>query len=114
MSKLQFLAKAMLPMPDKMHGIEDAEIKQRQRYVDLIGSSLAVEHEGLTTREVFGNAGQGRLVSSCSLPRRSRLHRGRDADAHPQGHRCCRKAVSRHITTLSTSIFTPASRRNCI
>lgn len=50
---LQFLAKAMLPMPDKMHGIEDAEIKQRQRYVDLIGSSLAVEHEGLTTREVF-------------------------------------------------------------
>src|SRR4051812_46050468 len=51
--KLQFLSKAMLPMPDKMHGIEDAEIKQRQRYYDLIGSSLAVEHEGLTTREVF-------------------------------------------------------------
>ncbi len=51
--KLQFLAKAMLPMPDKMHGIEDAEIKQRQRYVDLIGSSLAVEHDGLTTRQVF-------------------------------------------------------------
>ncbi|MBP9663428.1 MAG: lysine--tRNA ligase [Pyrinomonadaceae bacterium] len=41
--KLQFLAKAMLPMPDKMHGIEDAEIKQRQRYVDLIGSSLRAE-----------------------------------------------------------------------
>jgi lysyl-tRNA synthetase, class II len=51
--KLQFLSKAMLPMPDKMHGIEDAEIKQRRRYLDLIGSSLAVEHEGLTTREVF-------------------------------------------------------------
>lgn len=51
--KLQFLAKAMLPMPDKMHGIADAEIRQRQRYYDLIGSSLAVEHEGLTTREVF-------------------------------------------------------------
>ena len=29
--KLQFLAKATVPMPDKMHGIEDAEIKQRQR-----------------------------------------------------------------------------------
>lgn len=51
--KLQFLAKAMLPMPDKMHGIADAEIRQRQRYYDLIGSSLAVEHDGLTTREVF-------------------------------------------------------------
>ena len=43
--KLQFLAKAMLPMPDKMHGIADAEIKQRQRYVDLIGSSLQVKAE---------------------------------------------------------------------
>jgi lysyl-tRNA synthetase class 2 len=51
--KLQFLAKAMLPMPDKMHGIEDAEIKQRRRYVDLIGSSLAVGHDGMTTRQVF-------------------------------------------------------------
>lgn len=51
--KLQFLSKAMLPMPDKMHGIADAEIRQRQRYADLIGSSLAVEHDGLTTREVF-------------------------------------------------------------
>ena len=49
----QFLAKAMLPMPDKMHGIHDAEIRQRQRYADLIGSSLQVEHEGLTTRQVF-------------------------------------------------------------
>jgi lysyl-tRNA synthetase class 2 len=51
--KLQFLSKAMLPMPDKMHGIADAEIRQRQRYADLIGSSLQVEHEGLTTRQVF-------------------------------------------------------------
>ena len=30
--KLQFLAKALLPMPDKMHGINDPEIRQRQRY----------------------------------------------------------------------------------
>ena len=60
--KLQFLAKAMVPMPDKMHGIEDPEIKQRQRYVDLIGSSLAVEAEGLTTRQVF--EARAKLVSS--------------------------------------------------
>ena len=51
--KLQFLAKALLPMPDKMHGIADAEIRQRRRYADLIGSSLQVEHEGMTTRQVF-------------------------------------------------------------
>ncbi len=51
--KLQFLSKSLLPMPDKMHGIADAEIRQRQRYADLIASSLQVEHEGLTTRQVF-------------------------------------------------------------
>ncbi|MFM8439718.1 MAG: amino acid--tRNA ligase-related protein, partial [Acidobacteriota bacterium] len=51
--RITFLAKAMIPMPDKIHGIADAEIRQRQRYADLIGSSLQVEHEGLTTRQVF-------------------------------------------------------------
>jgi len=51
--KLQFLSKSLLPMPDKMHGIADPEIRQRQRYADLIASSLQVEHEGLTTRQVF-------------------------------------------------------------
>lgn len=53
--ELQFLAKALLPMPDKMHGISDPEIRQRQRYADLIAGSLKVEHEEgeLTPREVF-------------------------------------------------------------
>src|SRR6476620_11177206 len=60
--KLQFLAKAMLPMPDKMHGIADAEIRQRQRYYDLIGSSLAVEQDGMTTRQVF--EARAKVISS--------------------------------------------------
>ena len=53
--ELTFLTKALLPMPDKMHGINDPEIRQRQRYADLIASSLKVEREPgeLTTREVF-------------------------------------------------------------
>jgi lysyl-tRNA synthetase, class II len=53
--KLQFLAKALLPLPDKMHGIHDPEIRQRQRYADLIAGSLKLEHEEdqLTPREVF-------------------------------------------------------------
>jgi lysyl-tRNA synthetase class 2 len=57
---IQFLSKALLPMPDKLHGISDPEIRQRQRYADLIASSLKVktdEGEGaqheLSTREVF-------------------------------------------------------------
>ena len=53
--RLQFLAKAMLPMPDKMHGIHDPEIRQRQRYADLIAGSLKLERDedDLTPREVF-------------------------------------------------------------
>jgi lysyl-tRNA synthetase, class II len=50
---IQFLSKALLPMPDKMHGIADPELQRRFRYADLIASSLQIEHEGLTTREVF-------------------------------------------------------------
>lgn len=58
---LQFLAKALLPMPDKMHGINDPEIRQRQRYADLIAGSLkvktedddAADREELSPREVF-------------------------------------------------------------
>jgi lysyl-tRNA synthetase class 2 len=52
----------MLPMPDKMHGIADPEIRQRQRYADLIASSLQIEHEGLTTREVFET--RAKVISS--------------------------------------------------
>jgi lysyl-tRNA synthetase, class II len=62
---LQFLSKSLMPMPDKMHDIGDAEISRRYRYVDLIASSLRnktddeLEEERrtgvkkLTTREVF-------------------------------------------------------------
>ena len=53
--KLQFLAKALLPLPDKMHGINDPEIRQRQRYADLIAGSLKLDREEdeLTPRQVF-------------------------------------------------------------
>jgi lysyl-tRNA synthetase class 2 len=35
-SSLQFLAKCFLPLPEKWHGLQDVEIRYRQRYVDLI------------------------------------------------------------------------------
>jgi lysyl-tRNA synthetase class 2 len=34
-TSLRFLAKAMLALPDKYHGLEDVELRYRQRYVDL-------------------------------------------------------------------------------
>ncbi len=34
-SSLTFLTKAMLALPDKFHGLEDTELRYRQRYLDL-------------------------------------------------------------------------------
>ncbi|MCA1558059.1 MAG: hypothetical protein LC731_05915, partial [Acidobacteria bacterium] len=57
--ELQFLSKALLPMPDKVHGLTDPEIRQRQRYADLIAGSLKVkteddpESQEMTPREIF-------------------------------------------------------------
>ncbi len=55
---LTFLAKAMLALPDKYHGLEDTELRYRQRYVDLIVNSGAApevegEEPGLNVRAVF-------------------------------------------------------------
>jgi lysyl-tRNA synthetase class 2 len=60
---LQVLSKALLPMPDKMHGIADPELRRRYRYVDLIADSLKIDREPgeLTTREVFER--RARLIS---------------------------------------------------
>jgi len=42
---ITFLAKAMLAMPEKFHGLADVELRYRQRYVDLFAN--------LEAREVF-------------------------------------------------------------
>ena len=36
---ISFLSKAMFALPDKYHGLEDVELRYRQRYVDLIMNS---------------------------------------------------------------------------
>ncbi len=43
--RLTFLAKAMLALPEKFHGLSDVELRYRQRYVDLFAN--------LESREVF-------------------------------------------------------------
>jgi lysyl-tRNA synthetase, class II len=35
-SRLHFLAKCLVPLPEKWHGLTDVEIRYRQRYLDLI------------------------------------------------------------------------------
>lgn len=36
---LTFLTKALLPLPEKWHGLQDVNLRYRQRYVDMIASS---------------------------------------------------------------------------
>src|SRR5262245_37869897 len=35
---LEFLSKALLPLPEKWHGLQDVETRYRQRYLDLIAN----------------------------------------------------------------------------
>ncbi len=37
-ARLEFLAKCFLPLPEKWHGLQDVEVRYRQRYLDLIVS----------------------------------------------------------------------------
>ena len=60
--KLYFLAKTLLTMPEKFHGIEDVEIRYRQRYLDLIASP--------ESRAVFVT--RARIVSSLRRQLESR------------------------------------------
>ena len=78
---LTFLAKAMLALPDKYHGLEDMELRYRQRYLDLF-----IEHRA--SREVFVKRPQRCLRAHPRVLRRARLPRSRDADdAHHRGRR---------------------------
>jgi lysyl-tRNA synthetase, class II len=43
--ELTLLAKALLPLPEKWHGLSDVELRYRQRYVDLVATPQ--------TREIF-------------------------------------------------------------
>ncbi len=41
--RLHFLAKAFLPLPEKWHGLQDIEMRYRQRYLDLIANRASRE-----------------------------------------------------------------------
>ncbi len=40
-TRIAFLAKSLLPLPEKWHGLADIEIRYRQRYLDLIANKSA-------------------------------------------------------------------------
>jgi lysyl-tRNA synthetase class 2 len=51
---LDFLAKTMLSMPEKWHGLEDVETRYRQRYLDLIANP-EVRKAFLTRAKIIGS-----------------------------------------------------------
>ncbi|MEE8349911.1 MAG: lysine--tRNA ligase [Acidobacteriota bacterium] len=51
--QVDFLAKGLLPMPEKWHGLSDVEIRYRQRYLDLIANQ--------DVREIFSR--RRRIIS---------------------------------------------------
>jgi lysyl-tRNA synthetase class 2 len=53
-SKLEFLSKIMLSMPEKWHGLEDVETRYRQRYLDLIANP-EVRQVFLTRARIIGS-----------------------------------------------------------
>jgi lysyl-tRNA synthetase class 2 len=65
--QLTFLAKAMLALPDKYHGLEDTELRYRQRYVDL-----------------FMNTGHSAKQQAPIEPTAPRLAAAADAGGSPQ------------------------------
>jgi len=51
-AELTFLGKALLPLPEKWHGLKDAELKQRRRYLDLIMGEETRDRFRLRTKVV--------------------------------------------------------------
>ncbi|HWQ09639.1 MAG TPA: lysine--tRNA ligase [Holophaga sp.] len=52
--ELQFLTKALLPLPEKWHGLQDKELRYRQRYLDLISNPDVLETFQLRSRILAG------------------------------------------------------------
>ncbi len=71
-----FLAKCLHPLPEKWHGLQDVELRYRQRYLDLIMNPEVTEVFRLRSALV---------ARDPEVFRRARLYRGRDADdaRHP-------------------------------
>jgi len=46
-SRLEFLSKCFIPLPEKWHGLQDVETRYRQRYLDLLVNEEARADTGL-------------------------------------------------------------------
>ena len=103
-ARVVFLAKCLLPLPEKWHGLQDVETRYRQRYLDLI-----VNPDSAARLRVRSQGGGGHPA----LPRRARLPRGRDAgDAADRRRR--RGAAVRHAPQRARHGPLPAHRAGAL
>ena len=52
--EVQFLSKALLPLPEKWHGLQDKEQRYRQRYLDLVSNPEVLKTLQIRSRIVSG------------------------------------------------------------
>ena len=64
---ITFLAKAMLALPDKYHGLEDTELRYRQRYVDLFMNTGATKASSTPTAAPSAAAGEGKTALETAI-----------------------------------------------
>jgi len=50
----QFLTKALLPLPEKWHGLQDKEIRYRQRYLDLVSNPEVLQTFQMRSKIITG------------------------------------------------------------
>src|SRR5258706_3213885 len=60
-AELTLLSKALLPLPEKWHGLSDVEVRYRQRYLDLIANERA---RGIFLRRAHITRGLRRLLQA--------------------------------------------------
>ncbi len=103
-TELRLLTKALRPLPDKFHGLQDQEVRYRQRYLDLIANeesrhTFRIRSQILATMRQFMVA---RGFMEVETPMMQVILAGRPP------------VRSSPITTRWIWICTCASRRNCI
>ena len=102
--RLEFLAKALLSLPEKWHGLQDVEIRYRQRYLDLLTNP--------EVREVFLK--REKLIAALrrSLEKRGYVE-GRDADDAADLRRRAGAAVS-NASQHARRRLVPADRAGAV
>ena len=52
--RVQFLAKAHLPLPEKWHGLQDKEVRYRRRYLDMVSNPEVLKTFQMRSRIIAG------------------------------------------------------------